>query len=62
MKDVLVGKSTIAVRIQNNTDIAAPFPVSLMDGDSILRTEWQRGFLGTQSIFIQIPKGKTLRM
>ncbi|MBP9550110.1 MAG: M1 family metallopeptidase [Chitinophagales bacterium] len=60
VKDVLVGKSTIAVRIQNNTDIAAPFPVSLMDGDSILRTEWQRGFLGTQSIFIQIPKGKNI--
>ncbi|MFN3940698.1 MAG: hypothetical protein ACK4IY_08920, partial [Chitinophagales bacterium] len=27
-----------------------------MSGDSIIRTEWQRGFKGTQNIFIRIPQ------
>lgn len=60
VKEVLVGKTVASVRIHNNTEIAAPFPVSLMNGDSVVRTEWQRGFLGTQSIFVQLPKGEKI--
>lgn len=60
VKDLIVGKTTISVRVQNNTEIPAPFPVSLMHGDSIIRTEWQRGFTGAQNIFIRIPQNAVI--
>lgn len=56
VKEILVGKNTISVRIQNKKNIPAPFPISIMSGDSVIRTEWQRGFVGTQNIFIRIPQ------
>lgn len=54
--DMQVGKSSIVVRVTNNTDIVAPFPISQMDGDSIVKTDWQRGFLGTQTIYLNRKK------
>ncbi|HAE13274.1 MAG TPA: hypothetical protein DCG24_03535 [Bacteroidetes bacterium] len=51
--EILDGQTTMAVRVHNNTDIAGPFPVSVMRGDSILRTEWHRGFTGTQTIYVK---------
>lgn len=41
----------MAVDITNNSDIPASFSVSLMDGDSVLRTDWFRGFTGSQTIY-----------
>lgn len=45
------GKTAMAVDITNNSDIPASFSVSLMDGDSVLRTDWFRGFTGSQTIY-----------
>ncbi len=46
------GKSAMAVDIKNNSEIPASFSLSLMDGDSILRTDWFRGFTGSQTIYV----------
>lgn len=48
------GKTAIAVDITNKSDIAAPFSVAVMDGDSILRTDWFRGFTGSQTLYFNI--------
>jgi len=45
------GASAMAVDIKNNSDIPAAFSVSLMSGDSVLRTDWFRGFTGSQTIY-----------
>jgi hypothetical protein len=50
--DVQAGKTSVVVRIKNNGTVAAPFPISLMAGDTIKKTDWQRGFLGTQTIYL----------
>lgn len=53
IKEVMNGQTTLAVRVQNNTDIAGPFPLSVMIGDSVIRTEWHRGFTGAQTIYVK---------
>ena len=45
------GKTAMAADITNKSDIPAAFSVSLMDGDSVLRTDWFRGFTGSQTIY-----------
>lgn len=45
------GKSAMAADITNLSDIPASFSVSLMDGDSVLRTDWFRGFTGSQTLY-----------
>ncbi|MBC8046750.1 MAG: M1 family metallopeptidase, partial [Fimbriimonadaceae bacterium] len=50
--DIQVGKTSIVVRVTNNTNLVAPFPISQMNGDSIVKTDWQRGFTGTQTIYL----------
>ena len=52
IQEIQNGKTVMVARIKNLTDIAAPFPISLMHGDSVLRTEWHRGFVGLQAIYI----------
>lgn len=52
IKSVQNGKNIMSVRVKNNTGIAAPFPISLMNGDSVLYTEWHRGFTGQQSVYV----------
>ncbi len=46
------GKTAMAVDIENKSDIPAAFSLSLMDGDSILRTDWFRGFTGSQTVYV----------
>lgn len=45
------GKTAMAADITNKSHIPASFSVSLMDGDSVLRTDWFRGFTGSQTIY-----------
>lgn len=54
--DIQIGKTSIVVRITNNTNLVAPFPVSMMYEDSIIKTDWQRGFTGTQTIYLSKKK------
>lgn len=46
------GKTAMAVTVENNSDIPASFSIALMDGDSVLRTDWFRGFTGSQTIYL----------
>ncbi len=46
------GKTAMAVDITNKSDIPAPFSLSLMDGENVLRTDWFRGFTGSQTIYV----------
>jgi len=45
------GKTAMAVDITNKSEIPASFSVSLMEGDSVLRTDWFRGFTGSQTLY-----------
>lgn len=58
LTDMQIGVNTIVLRVKNNTDILAPFAISLMDGDSIVKTDWQQGFGGTQTIYMNRRKGQ----
>ena len=46
------GKTAMAVDIKNNSDIPASFSIAIMDGDSVLRRDWYRGFTGSQTIYL----------
>lgn len=46
------GKTAMAVDITNNSNIAAPYSLSLMSGDSIVHTDWYRGFTGKQTVYV----------
>ncbi len=46
------GKTAMAVDIKNLSDIPASFSIALMDGDSVLRRDWYRGFTGSQTIYL----------
>lgn len=52
IKKLLKSKTAMAVTVQNNSDIPAAFTISLMSGDSILRTDWFRGFTGSQTVYL----------
>ncbi|MFI5172018.1 MAG: M1 family metallopeptidase [Chitinophagales bacterium] len=45
------GKTAMAVDVENKSEIPAPFSISIMDEDSILRTDWFRGHTGNQTIY-----------
>ena len=51
------GKTAMAVTVTNESDIPAPFSISLMQEDSVLRTDWYRGFTGSQTIYLNITSG-----
>ncbi len=51
------GKTAMAVTVTNNSPIAAPFSIALLKGDSVLRTDWYRGFTGSQTIYLNITSG-----
>lgn len=50
-------KTAVAVTVSNKSDIPAAFSISLMSGDSVLRTDWYRGFTGSQTVFLNIESG-----
>lgn len=48
--------TAIALTVKNESDIPAAFSIAVMSGDSVLRTDWYRGFTGSQTIFLNIDK------
>lgn len=47
-------KTAVAVTVTNTSDIPAAFSIAIMSGDSVLRTDWFRGFTGSQTVFMNI--------
>ncbi|MEZ5015328.1 MAG: M1 family aminopeptidase [Chitinophagales bacterium] len=47
------GKTAMAIEVKNNSDIAAPFSVSILNGDSVVHTDFYRGFTGMNTIYLQ---------
>ncbi len=52
ISDLLKGKNVMAVDVYNKSDIPAPFSISIMHEDSIIRTDWFRGHTGNQTIYL----------
>ncbi|HNA56565.1 MAG TPA: M1 family metallopeptidase [Chitinophagales bacterium] len=52
IKHLLKSKTAMAVTVKNNSDIPAAFTIALMSGDSIIRTDWFRGFTGSQTVYL----------
>ncbi len=52
ISDLVKGRNVMTVDVENKSQIPAPFSISLLKGDSVIRTDWFRGHIGNQTIYL----------